>query len=163
MIRFGRVKIVLAGAAAAAVLSLPGCRFGGPGFKSKPSGGMEGEVETADRYSRESHTLSSLAILERAVASYVRDHKIPDTLDVLIPDYLAEIPVAELAVEDHEDTSKVMYYPADIIRGGAIDGTKLKDSGKWGYVHNDHQVIIFVDCIHLNSRGKPWYAERGVF
>ena len=44
-----------------------------------------------------------------------------------------------------------------------VNGSRLKDTGGWGYVHNDRQVIIFVDCIHKMMDGKFWYQARGVY
>jgi hypothetical protein len=48
-------------------------------------------------------------------------------------------------------------------RGGKIDGTRLKDTGRWGYASNGRRVIVFIDCTHPDSRGKPWHRARGMF
>ncbi len=37
------------------------------------------------------------------------------------------------------------------------------DTGKWGYVFNESQVVVFIDCTHKSGRGRPWYQERGVY
>lgn len=121
-------------------------------------------MEQADRYSRESHTLSNLAVLEKGIEDYLKsERRIPRALDILIPKFLAEIPAVELGMRNHRDNSNVRYYSPEIIENGVINGARLRDSGQWGYVHSDRQVIVFVDCTHLNSRSRPWYKERGVF
>ena len=98
--------------------------------------------------------------METALASFVKgERRIPERLDELVPKYLAEIPSVDIAVGGHHETNAVKYYASDLLRDGQIDGTKLKDTGKWGYVHNDRQVVIFVDCTHPSSRGQPWYQE----
>ncbi len=109
----------------------------------------------------ESHTRSSLASIEEALSSYIRENgRIPATLDLLVPKYLAAIPTVQTAV--HGETNKVKVYAPAILRDGQIDGTQLKDTGRWGYVYNDRRVVVFVDCTHRNSRGKAWFLERGV-
>ena len=124
----------------------------------------ENVARNSDIYAQESRTLSSLATLESAIHDYIKgEGKIPGKLDDLIPKYLAEIPVTELGIRKHSDNSRVENYPSSIIRDGVIDGSELRDTGHWGYTHNDRQVIVFVDCTHTDSRGKPWYKERGVF
>jgi hypothetical protein len=113
---------------------------------------------------KESRTLSSLAKIETSIAAYVEhEKKIPANLEALVPAYLAEIPTVELGMVRHRDTAAVRSYPAAVLRDGAVDGSQLRDSGKWGYVHNDRQVVIFVDCTHLTSGGTPWYRARGVY
>lgn len=135
-------------------------------FGSKPesSPGVEADVAHADQYAYESKTLSNLAALEIGVDDFIKtEGRIPDDLDQLIPKYIAEIPAVELGIPAHKDTNKVRYYPAGVIRDGVIDGTQIEDTGRWGYAHNDHQVIVYVDCVHQSSRKKSWYRERGVF
>lgn len=119
------------------------------------------EVETSARRSR---TLSSLAKLEEALASFVKaERRIPDSLDELIPKYLAEIPSVEIDVRGHRDNALVKAYPTSVLRDGQIDGSQLKDSGRWGYVHNERQIVVFVDCTHPSGNGMPWYREKGAF
>lgn len=124
----------------------------------------ESAAQRSDVYASESRTLSGLATIENAIHDYIKgEGKIPGRIDDMIPKYLASIPVIELGLSGYSDNSKVRNYPASVIRDGVIDGSQLKDTGYWGYAHNDRQVIIFVDCIRADSRGKPWYKERGVF
>ncbi|MDD5656308.1 MAG: hypothetical protein PHF00_03535 [Elusimicrobia bacterium] len=143
----------------AAVAVLAGCR----GIGSKDYGALELERNFADsdRQVRETRTLSSLVQLEASLSDYVKDERrIPDRLEQLIPKYLSGIPSVDIAVRGHRETAAVQYYPADLLVDGLIDGTRLRDTGKWGYAHNERQVVIFVDCTHPSSRGKPWYQEK---
>ena len=121
-------------------------------------------AKQSDIKAQESRTLSGLATLESSLHDYIKgEGKIPEKIEDMIPKYLAEVPLTELGVSKHSDSSNVQRYPSGVIRDGVIDGAQLKDTGYWGYAHNDRQVIIFVDCTHTNSRGKPWFKERGVF
>jgi len=112
----------------------------------------------------ESRTLSGLAKLEESLTRYIEtEKKIPETLDEMVPKYLADMPTVEIHVRGHHDTDKTKVYPSYVLRDGQIDGTKLKDTGRWGYVFNDRQVVVFIDCTHKSSRGRAWYLERGVY
>lgn len=125
---------------------------------------VEQSVLDAETRARESRTLSSLAKLEEAVAAFVsREHRIPNAIDDLVPKYLAEIPSIDIDARGHRENNLVRSYPSDVLRGGQIDGSRLKDTGRWGYVHSDHQVVIFIDCTHQSRRGHPWYQEHGVY
>jgi hypothetical protein len=142
------------------LLALTGCK--GFGVKDEAAAELERNFQDSDRKVRETRNLSGLAEMETALASFVKgERRIPERLDELVPKYLAELPIVDTAAGGHHESSAVKYYASDILRGGQIDGTRLKDTGKWGYVHNDRQVVIFVDCTHPSSRGKPWYKEKG--
>ncbi len=118
-------------------------------------------IEQSDRAIGESQTLASIAKMELSLSEFTRfERRIPAKLSDLIPAYLAEIPPVRTGVRRHKDTSGVKAYPAEILRGGQIDGTQLRDTGKWGYVYNDRLVVVFVDCTHPTTRGRPWYQER---
>ncbi|TBR22834.1 hypothetical protein EPO15_07205 [bacterium] len=126
--------------------------------------GMSDEVARSVRRSSESHTLSRLAALERSLNDYIQAKgKVPQRLEALVPEYLAEIPDVELGFKEHKDRSDVHYYPASVIVGGGINGAALGDSGGWGYAYNDKRVIVFVDCTHQRMDGSLWYKARGVF
>jgi hypothetical protein len=132
--------------------------------KDEPTNEVDQNASSVDFKAKETRTLSNLAKLEASVAAYIEaEKKIPPDLDSLIPRYLADIPTVELGLSKHRDNNDVKVYPAAVLRDGAIDGSQLKDSGRWGYVHNDRQVVIFVDCTHRTSGGSPWYQARGVF
>jgi hypothetical protein len=124
---------------------------------------VEQTFQEADTRARESRTLSGLAKLEEGLSDYVKaEKKIPKRLEDLIPKYLAEMPTVELPVRGHQDTARVEVYPPEVLRDGRVDGSRLKDTGRWGYVFNDRQVVVFVDCTHKSGRGPAWYQERGV-
>lgn len=149
----------LAWVAAAALLC--GCQTLGEEPRVEELDQEAGEVDLAVK---ESKTLSVLAKLETAVADYYKaEGKIPRKLTDLVSKYLADVPTVQLPGSRHKETGAVQYYPGDIIRDGQIDGSRLKDSGKWGYAFTDKQVIIFVDCTHRNSKGLPWYQVRGIY
>lgn len=120
-----------------------------------------GEVEAAVK---ESRTLTGLATIEAALADFYKtERRIPRKLDELVPKYLASVPAVEIGVRGHRDTETVRSYSGEVIRDGQIDGSRIDDTGKWGFAQNERQVIIFVDCTHQNSKGVPWYQVRGVF
>jgi hypothetical protein len=141
-------------------LTIMGCR--GASVRDYSARELERNFEDSDRQVRQSRTLSSLAQLETALESFVQhERRIPERLEELVPKYLAEIPSVDTGIKGHEESATVEYYPTNILEDGLLDGTRLRDRGRWGYVHNDAQVVIFVDCTHPSPRGKPWYQERG--
>jgi hypothetical protein len=147
----------------AVVAALTGCGGGGASRDASISREVEQTVREADSRAAESRTLSALARIEDSVAAYVKsENSIPGKLDDLVPRYLAEIPAVELGVRGHRDTAKVQIYPGAALRDGQIDGSQLKDTGRWGYVHNERQVVVFIDCTHQSPRRQPWYQTRGV-
>ncbi|MBI3550299.1 MAG: hypothetical protein HY078_14765 [Elusimicrobia bacterium] len=134
------------------------------GLKNERSAGIESEIQRSERNTRESRTLSNLAAIENALSDFIKaEGKIPPRLDFLVPKYLSEVPSCDSAIGHHKESNDVRVYPSTVIRNGAIDGSQIRDTGNWGYVFNDRQVIVFVDCKHMSTRGKPWYLERGVF
>lgn len=152
-----RVLLLLCLAAA-----LPGCGM----LKDDPTSSHEIDqnVNDVEFQAKESRTRSALAKIEASLRAYVdEEKKIPDNIEELVPKYLADIPTVELGISGFFDTNKVKIYPRTILRDGVIDGAKLKDTGRWGYVHNDERVVVFVDCTRKSSRGIPWFQERGVY
>lgn len=145
----------------ALLASLAGCgTFGGDRIEQE----VASSVRDNDRQILESRTLGSLAKLEASLADYIKtEGRIPGKLEDLIPKYLAEMPTVETGVSKHRETSASKIYPADILRDGVVQGTRLSDSGRWGYVFNERQVVVFVDCTHQDSKGTPWYQQRGVY
>jgi hypothetical protein len=124
---------------------------------------VEAALESSERSARESRTISNLAALEKSLGDFVRhEGRIPENLDLLVPKYAAEIPPVDTGVGGHRASSNVTYYRSDVIRDRVVDGSRLKDTGGWGYAYNDRQVILFVDCTHSNSRKRPWYREAGI-
>lgn len=143
---------------------LAGCSFQF-GLKSERPLSLESAAGRSDRCSRESRTLSRLAALDLLVNDAVKGgYEVPEKLDELARQYLAGMPAVELGLpEFHRDTNEVEYYPSSVIRDGKLDGARLKDTGRWGYARNERQALLFIDCAHQSSRGRPWYLERGVF
>lgn len=139
---------------------LSGCR-GMLGEAVSPE--VEADADEVERKAKEVQTISAIAKIEESIAAYVKaERKIPERLEDLVPKYLGEIPPVTGAGK-HRETSAVRIYPANTLRDGHVDGTRLRDSGRWGYVYNDRQVIVFVDCTHKASSGRAWYLERGGF
>ena len=123
---------------------------------------FELEVGEMERKTQESRTLSALATVEAALRDYVSmEKRIPKRLSHLVPKYLSALPTLSLGLPEHRDTSTVTYYPSTMIEGGQVKASRIKDSGAWGYVFNESQVIVFVDCTHKSVRGRPWYQARG--
>ncbi len=149
------------GAALTALFFLAGCSGWMVSNKDEGAKELERSFKDSESHVKENRTRSALGALETAVGDYVKaEGRIPEDLSALIPKYLAEIPSVDLDVPRHQETNAVKIYPSSILRDGLIDGTKLADTGKWGYVHNERQVVVFVDCTHPSSRGRPWYQER---
>ncbi len=147
---------------AAAALLTAGCAvlFGG---KDEATADFDKETSANEARVKEDRARSSLAQLETRLSDYTKtEKKIPAKLENLVPKYLAEIPTLDLSACGHE-TSQVEIYSAQILRDGQVDGSRIKGTGRWGYVFNENQVVIFVDCLKPSLRGVPWYQERGVY
>jgi hypothetical protein len=144
-----------------AVLLAAGCA-NMTGAKDVPSD-IDRQSGAVDSSAQESDARTSLGQIETALASYVKSEKaIPDNLDALVPKYLGEIPPLEITACGRR-TEDVQVYPAAVLRDGQIDGTRIKGQGRWGYVHNDQRVVVFVDCLKPTSTGTPWYQVRGIY
>ena len=146
---------LLAGAAAAL---LSGCA----GFLGRDEAAVEFEKETraAETKIKEEKVRSNLSKLESSLADYAKAEKrIPSKLSFLIPKYLAEMPLLDIPACGRE-TDRVEIYSPEVLRGGQVDGTRIKGTGRWGYVYNQRQVVIFVDCLKPSSRGAPSSGKR---
>ena len=153
------MRLTLALAAAA----MTGCAgiMGGPGMSDNE---FDREIRANEMRIKEDRTRSSLARIESSLADYIRaGNPIPDSLDKLIPKYLAEVPSLDLPVCGSLDSNRVTMYPADALRDGQVNGTRLRGTGRWGYVFSDERVVIFVDCLKPALNGVPWYQIRGVY
>jgi hypothetical protein len=134
-------------------------------FGGKDEASMDFDKETSANEARvkEDRVRSSLAQLEARMADYTKtEKKIPEKLEKLVPKYLAEIPALDLPACGRE-TNKVETYRPDVLRDGQVDGSRIRGTGRWGYVFNDRQIVIFIDCLKPSLRGVPWYQERGVY
>lgn len=131
--------------------------------KDESSADFDKETSAAEARIKEDRVRSALGRFEESISNFYKAEKrIPERLDQLVPKYLAEVPSLDLPACGRE-TEKVQAYPADILRGGQVDGSRLRGTGRWGYVYNERQVVVFVDCLKTSSRGIPWYQERGLF
>lgn len=149
------------GLAALFALGVAGCAGGERGDSARE---VDENARQLEASAGDSRTLVGLAKLEESLTNYVQtEKKIPATLEDMIPKYLASMPMVEIGIRGHRETDRSRVYPSYVLRDGQIDGTKLKDTGRWGYVFNDRQVVVFVDCTHKSSRGRAWYLERGVY
>ena len=146
---------------AAAALLTAGCA--GMFAKDESAADFDKETTANEAKVKEDRVRSSLAQLETHLSDYTKtEKKIPAKLELLVPKYIAEIPTLDLPVCGHE-SNKVEVYPADVLRDGQVDGSRLRGTGHWGYVYSEYQVVIFVDCLKPSLRGTPWYQERGVY
>ncbi len=88
----------------------------------------------------------------------------PPNLEALIPQHLAAIP--QPRINGHLTTGMQLYgaevcLPTTGRFDGSLDPTKLRDSGKWGYVSAPKSPCdrsVFVDCTHTDSKGKAWHS-----
>ncbi|MHB2025299.1 MAG: hypothetical protein ACYCPQ_01475 [Elusimicrobiota bacterium] len=125
------------------------------------STGAEKSVRREEITAKESKTLASLSEIEEALRDYyTQEKRIPANISDLVPQYLPEIPTLELGVPQHRNTNRVTLYKPSILVDGNINGARIADTGGWGYVHTDRQIVVFVDCTHLSSNGTPWYLRR---
>lgn len=144
-----------------AILLSAGCA----GLMGKDEAAMDFDKETSATEARvkEDRVRSSLAQIETRLADYTKtEKKIPTKLQSLVPKYLGEIPSLDLPVCGRE-SSKVEIYPPDVLRDGQVDGSRIRGTGRWGYVFTDDRIVVFVDCLKPSLRGIPWYQERGVY
>jgi len=107
----------------------------------------------------EETTRGALTSMRAAVAAYSRDNpgQFPADLAVLVPKYT---PVVDaLKLKDHQETNAIAVYDASVCAGTGVDPSKLKDTGKWGYVTDPAAACrgaLFVDCTHTDTRQKQW-------
>lgn len=143
------------------VVLMSGC--GGMFAKDEAAEDFAKETSANEARVKEDRVRSSLAQLETRLADYTKtENKIPAKLERLVPKYLAEIPSLDLPVCGRE-SNKVEVYPPEVLRDGQVDGSRIRGTGRWGYVFTDDRIVIFVDCLKPSLRGVPWYQERGVY
>lgn len=146
---------------ATAVLLTAGC--GTLFSKDEATTDFDKETSANEARVKEDRVRSSLAQMETRLFDYTKtEKKIPVKLESLVPKYLAEIPSLDLPVCGRE-SNKVEIYSPEILRDGQVDGSRLKGTGRWGYVFTEDRIVIFVDCLKPSLRGVPWYQERGVY
>jgi uncharacterized RDD family membrane protein YckC len=127
--------------------------------------GSFGKFKTLTVKSGEGATKGNLGSLRSYNSIYYGDTEgnYPATLEALIgPKYLKEIPKTKIAA--HMETNVWTAYGAEVCTGKTdfgteIDVSKIKDTGGWGFVTDPKAPcygMIFVDCTHLDSKGKHW-------
>ncbi len=147
----------------AAALLTAGCA-GIMGGQDSPANDFEREVRANEMRIKEDRTRSNLAQIESSLSDYIKaGNPIPKSLNKLVPKYLAEVPPLDLPVCGGAESDTVMVYPSDVLRDGQVNGTRLRGTGRWGYVFTDDRVVIFVDCLKPALNGLPWYQVRGVY
>jgi len=145
---------ILAMAGMAAVMAAaPYARRGGTGFAAFDEQTARVNLKTI-----------RIALLRRAVDEGAAGRSpYPGTLSELVPGYLREMPPLDFGA--HPASSEMQPYPAGICKDGPagpeVDGSKLKDTGRWGYVQGGSGACsahVFVDCTHADSNGRPWFS-----
>jgi uncharacterized RDD family membrane protein YckC len=99
---------------------------------------------------------ANLESLRSALSRYYRDNsgRYPEQLSALVPRYLQAIPVVK--ADRHTAFAEAEAYGSEACSGNAA---ALKDTAKWGYVSEPAAPCfgrVFIDCVHRDSKGKPW-------
>lgn len=110
----------------------------------------------------EGQTRAELAALRSGLVAYYAElNSYPADLRALAPRYVTEIQPAQTPL--HAPSAQVTLYDGSVCSGKAIDGTKLRDTGGWGYVADTHASCwgtVFVDSTQPTARtGTPWFSE----
>jgi hypothetical protein len=146
----------------AAVAALAGCSSL-TGAKEMGASDFGTDTNAADLRVREDRARAGLVTLENSISDFVKSEKrVPSKLEELIPKYLAELPSLNIPGCGRE-TERAQVYGPEVLRGGQVDGSRIKGTGRWGYVYNSDRVVVFVDCVKPSSRNIPWYQERGAY
>ncbi|MFA6319008.1 MAG: hypothetical protein WC943_16480 [Elusimicrobiota bacterium] len=114
------------------------------------------------RQAKEAGTKGSLEGLRSGVSTYSRQNngQYPVAFNQLYPRFIANIPPAFTAA--HGEVAEVQAYGAEACSGAVIDGSRLKDTGGWGYVSDKSAPCwgrLFVDCTHSDSDGTAWHQR----
>lgn len=123
-----------------------------------------GKFRQLTTLSGEGATKGNLGSLRAGSSIYYGDKEgvYPQTLEELVPQYVPSIPKTKLA--DHAPSAAWTAYGAEVCTGKEeygtqIDVSKIRDTGGWGYVTDPQAAcygMVFVDCSHADSKGKPW-------
>lgn len=97
------------------------------------------------------------AQLQSAVQRYMDDrYEWPRGLDLIVGQYVPAIP--QLNVSPHKPTNEVEEYGGDVCDGpNAVDPSRVRDTGRWGYVADRKAKcygVVFIDCTHRDARGR---------
>ena len=155
-----RSFVGLAGALVLPLLWLSACK--NP-FAEKRS--ENGPINSYQRMMASEKSLGTLVELRAGLAAYAKTkgHYPGKLEDIVGAGGIQNIPM--LVLEDHPDTRDVMNYGDEVCVGSHVsgsNGSKLNDSGKWGYVSDPASKcfgIVFIDCAHLHSESKRYWWE----
>jgi len=165
--RFSNINIIIA----VALISL--LNFSACGSKSDTGETSEisKQTETNKKLISRAITVGKLGAMRHIISKIYFDNDMSNAQsleEILNSPHASTIPQLEL--ENHPATTELNIYNEDPCEEGSgivdlrkfLDGSKLADSGKWGYVADQNSVCfgyLFIDCTHLNSRGRPWYKD----
>jgi uncharacterized RDD family membrane protein YckC len=116
------------------------------------------------RKSEEGATKGNLGSLRAAFSIYYGDHEgvYPKRVEDLFSDPKALVKEARPAQTGHHPESAAFTaYGAEVCKDGALDASKLSDTGGWGYVSMPEgkcDGMVFVNCTHADTKGVPWYS-----
>lgn len=131
------------------------------------AGAGSGKFGDLMKKSREGATKGNLGALRAASAIYYGDTEgnYPATLEGMIgPKWIDHIPAADNGV--HPKSANWTAYGDEVCepmadpKNGKLGGARLRDTGAWGYVADPKSNcwgMVFVDCTHADSKGKPWF------
>jgi len=119
--------------------------------------------------SKEGADKGNLGVLRSSLSIYYGDNNgsYPADLQTLVQDhkYLASIPMVK--TKNHGETNRVEVYGNEVCNpnaghgSSAIDGTRLRDTGAWGYVGDKNSPCfgsVFIDCTHTDTRSQTWFS-----
>jgi hypothetical protein len=98
--------------------------------------------------------------LDNAISIYYGDMEgqYPTDLSVLVPRYISAIPPCR--VPGRREQTGVEYFDTSVTdQNGVIDRSRLRNTGKWGYVRNLNLPdggFLFVDAIEI---GPDFYTQ----
>lgn len=135
---------------------------------SAAAGGAFGKFGELAKKAGEGATKGSLGSLRSASILYYSDTEgnYPAGLDALIGRRgLTSMPRTDVgvhakSVEWNAYGDEVCEPVASDPKDGKLGGARLRDTGGWGYVADPKSNcwgMVFVDCTHADSKGKPWF------
>jgi hypothetical protein len=117
------------------------------------------QKQIAEQLRSEGEAVANLNALRVVVARY-KDQKgaPPPSLEALkeLQDFTV-LPTLDLP-EHTAGNESVPYQNVSVY--GKIDGPKIRDTGKWGYLADPKDSAfgtVFIDCTHTDSQGAYWY------
>jgi len=120
--------------------------------------GLRSRLNALLQESKHKAMFGSLTALRASMNIYKQENKgkHPKTLiDLSKSGALISIP--NTYIPEHERSDEVELYDEIILKNGEIDGSKVRDTGKWGYI--PELSIVFISCTHNDYTGKPLYSK----